>query len=246
MIKIFLNKKYSGEVALLQTLKDHLNKSISVNISKDVKKIFGAAVSAENLKIQIFVEKNVTVNFVDDLYLAAVNSCDIEFILRSKSSLNYLLKFTDSKNLNNKNVIRNIKFSLVEPNCRVKAKVLLFGQKNQNFKFKTIQNHRASKTYSNLNVKGVFKDKSELFCENLIKVEKNLKDIDSKQVNKNILIGKSSHTISIPKFEIESDDVKCNHGSATSRLNKEHIFYLQSRGFTKDLSKELLIYSFLK
>ncbi|KKL73711.1 hypothetical protein LCGC14_2072180, partial [marine sediment metagenome] len=40
-------------------------------------------------------------------------------------------------------------------------------------------------------------------------------------------------------------DVKCSHGSTTGQLDKDAIFYLQSRGFSLKKAKEILLKAFI-
>jgi len=64
-------------------------------------------------------------------------------------------------------------------------------------------------------------------------------------MNKNLLLGCNSQAISIPKLEVEADDVDCKHGAAVSKLDDEQIFYLQSRGIDYCSAKNILIDAFL-
>jgi Fe-S cluster assembly protein SufD len=47
-----------------------------------------------------------------------------------------------------------------------------------------------------------------------------------------------------PQLKIYADDVQCNHGSATGQLAEEELFYLRSRGFSKDQAKFMVAYGF--
>jgi Fe-S cluster assembly protein SufD len=48
-----------------------------------------------------------------------------------------------------------------------------------------------------------------------------------------------------PELEIYADDVKCSHGSTSGQLDEEAVFYLQSRGLSKESATALLISAFL-
>ena len=47
-----------------------------------------------------------------------------------------------------------------------------------------------------------------------------------------------------PQLEIYADDVKCAHGSTTGAIDKEALFYMQSRGISKEDASSLLIRGF--
>src|SRR5436190_1119631 len=80
-----------------------------------------------------------------------------------------------------------------------------------------------------LTIKSVLFDESRLYCENLIRIEKDAQKVVASEQNKNLLIGEKSRVVSIPKLEVEANDVSCQHGAAISKLNNDHLFYLQSR-----------------
>ena len=48
-----------------------------------------------------------------------------------------------------------------------------------------------------------------------------------------------------PELEIYADDVKCGHGATVGELDKEALFYLQSRGIDQQRAQNLLIEGFL-
>lgn len=56
-----------------------------------------------------------------------------------------------------------------------------------------------------------------------------------------------SNTASVntkPQLEIFADDVKCSHGCTIGSLDKEAMFYLQSRGVTEKSARNLLMHAF--
>ncbi len=79
----------------------------------------------------------------------------------------------------------------------------------------------------------------------MIKVEKAAQHTDAHLENKNILLSNGSRAVSIPQLEIEANDVKCGHGAAVSKLNKDDIFYLESRGINAQATQRLLVDAFL-
>jgi Fe-S cluster assembly protein SufD len=45
-------------------------------------------------------------------------------------------------------------------------------------------------------------------------------------------------------LEIDNNEVKCSHGTTVSRLDKEKLFYLKSRGIPEEKASKLLIKGF--
>ena len=49
---------------------------------------------------------------------------------------------------------------------------------------------------------------------------------------------------SMPGLEINADDVKCSHGSTSSQISEEEIFYLRARGIHSDTARQLIARGF--
>jgi len=47
-----------------------------------------------------------------------------------------------------------------------------------------------------------------------------------------------------PQLEIFADDVKCTHGATIGQLDREEVFYLQSRGLSETIARNMLTYAF--
>ena len=71
------------------------------------------------------------------------------------------------------------------------------------------------------------------------------KKTDATQTNHNLLLSSTARMNSIPQLEIYDDDVKCAHGATTGQIDKEAVFYLQSRGINKEAAIELMVQGFV-
>jgi len=57
-------------------------------------------------------------------------------------------------------------------------------------------------------------------------------------------VGNRSHVDTKPELEILANDVRCTHGATVGRLDKEPVFYLQSRGLTHPEAEAMLLRGF--
>jgi len=67
---------------------------------------------------------------------------------------------------------------------------------------------------------------------------------DANQTNKNLLLSEYAEIDTRPRLEIFTDDVKCTHGAAVGALDEEALFYLRSRGVTREAARALLTHAF--
>jgi Fe-S cluster assembly protein SufD len=67
---------------------------------------------------------------------------------------------------------------------------------------------------------------------------------DSEQSNHTLLLSDKAHVDTKPQLEIFNYDVKCTHGATIGQLDKDEVFYLQSRGVTHAQAMNMLTYAF--
>ena len=122
----------------------------------------------------------------------------------------------------------------------------LYDSRNgQRFYYDTQQNHFASHTKSDLLFKGVLGKYAFSSWKGNILVSKNTIGTNGYQSNKNLIIDPSAKAESMPGLEILTDDVRCSHGVTMSNIDKEQMFYLQSRGINQKDAKKIIIEGFL-
>src|SRR5690606_19096707 len=64
------------------------------------------------------------------------------------------------------------------------------------------------------------------------------------QSNKNLLRSARAEIDTKPELKIDADDVKCSHGATVGRLDPNEIFYLQSRGISRERAEAMLAAAF--
>ena len=121
---------------------------------------------------------------------------------------------------------------------------LYFGTGTQHIDFHTLQEHRAPHTTSDLLYRGAVKDTARAVFAGLIRVDPGAQKTNAFQANRNLILSEGARSDSIPKLEILANDLRCTHGSATSRLNEEHIFYLMSRGLSRRQATFMIVEGF--
>jgi len=67
---------------------------------------------------------------------------------------------------------------------------------------------------------------------------------DAQQANHNLLLSDKSEIDTKPELEIYADEVKCSHGTTVGQLDEKALFYLRSRGLSKNYAKQVLTRAF--
>ena len=218
--------------------------------------------TGENTKVDIFM---YTINLGSEPIFLNVHN---DFLV-SKNSFIKIYNFNELKdndffyNFNDVDVMNSAIFENFtmscsshlfkhEIKCNLKEKYAsgfingAFLNKNQqNNEIKTRIEHRDENTKSFQKIKSVLDKNSKAVFQGKIYVDSKAQHTDGYQLSKSIILDKESEFDSKPELEIYADDVKCSHGSTSGNLDEDSIFYLMSRGLSRQEAKKLLIQGFL-
>ena len=75
-------------------------------------------------------------------------------------------------------------------------------------------------------------------------MEENAENSDGYQKEEVLLLSEEAEADSIPNLEIHNENVKCSHGASIGSIDKDKLFYLMSRGLSKETSIKLVVEGF--
>ena len=116
----------------------------------------------------------------------------------------------------------------------------------QRFELDTLQDHVVGGDVSDLLVKGVLGQQARAIYRGLIWIHPGAQRSNAYQANRNLLLSEDAHVHSIPMLEIEANDVRCSHGSASGPIDPDQVFYLQSRGLPEREARRMIIKGFVE
>ncbi|HYI64381.1 MAG TPA: SufD family Fe-S cluster assembly protein [Allosphingosinicella sp.] len=93
--------------------------------------------------------------------------------------------------------------------------------------------------------RSVADDKAACSVAARVEVARHAQKTDGEQSLKGLLLARSATINAKPELEIFADDVKCAHGATVGALDRNALFYLESRGVTPDEAKALLTRAFV-
>jgi Fe-S cluster assembly protein SufD len=108
----------------------------------------------------------------------------------------------------------------------------------------TVVEHCVPNATSRQLYKGILADSGRAVFNGKVLVREGAHGTNAFQLNQNLLLSSDAEIDTKPELQIDADDVKCSHGAAIGQLDADQIFYLQSRGLTKEESKKLLCAAF--
>ncbi len=141
-------------------------------------------------------------------------------------------------------VRNNLHVKMIGEGAETTALGLFLEDKTQHVDNFTVIEHMAPNCRSDQHYKGVLDDYSTGAFTGKIHVHPDAQKTEAFQSNNNILLSDTAKMHTKPQLEIYADDVKCSHGATVGQLDKDALFYLQSRGIPKDESRLLLMDAF--
>ncbi|MBW8826875.1 MAG: SufD family Fe-S cluster assembly protein [Acidobacteria bacterium] len=121
-----------------------------------------------------------------------------------------------------------------------------FGEADQMHDFRTIEDHVAGHTTSNMLFKGAVEGRASSVYTGLIHIGKEAAGSQAFQTNRNIKLSQGAWAESVPNLEIENNDVRCSHASAVGPVDEEQRFYLESRGVPPHIAERLIVLGFFE
>ena len=120
------------------------------------------------------------------------------------------------------------------------------GDGTQVHDFRTLQEHGAPRTTSDLVFKGAVGGSARSVYSGLIRMRHGAKGAVAFQTNRNLVLSDGAHADSVPNLDIEENDVRCSHASAVGQIDREQRFYLESRGIPPPVAQRLILLGFFE
>jgi len=236
---VFLSKNTTNNFIQYRNRID-LNENSSIKIIEHFKCLdknlcFTNSLTNINLDKSSNIEFNKLQNHND--FQIVVDNTIINQDEKSYSTINTLLlggKFTR----NNLSFYQNGKYCESNMNGVVILNNNEFGDNH------TYVDHKNANCESNELYKGIYLDKSKGVFNGKIMVRPDAQKINAFQANNNLLLSENSSINSKPQLEIYADDVKCSHGCTIGQLDDNALFYMRTRGISKEDAKTILTFAF--
>lgn len=242
--------------------KDHVNilNFIISNSGASINHIRKLIVSNQNSK-SVFIEEFISLNSIENFSTSVTEifqeeNSEIEYlniqndknnfhfnsinISQKQNSISNCFTFSYSGAL----VRNNLNIKLKEKNCYSNMYGFYALREKSHVDNHTTVDHIDENSISNEHYKGIMDNNSNGVFNGKIFVRKKAQKTNAFQSNNNILLSDEAKINTKPQLEIWADDVKCSHGCTVGQLNKEAIFYLQSRGISKEKAISMLLGAF--
>lgn len=123
---------------------------------------------------------------------------------------------------------------------------LFSGNKKQMYRCDLSVIHEGEGAKSRVILKGIFTDAADAMLNGTIHILPKGQQADARLEERVLLLSSEARARTIPNLEIEANDVKASHAATVSRISEDELFYLGTRGLTKQRAEKMLLSSFLR
>jgi Fe-S cluster assembly protein SufD len=108
----------------------------------------------------------------------------------------------------------------------------------------TMIDHQVGACNTSQHYKGILADQSRAVFNGKVLIRHGALKANSEQLNNNLLLSKEAEADSKPQLEVYADDVKAGHGSTVGQLNREELFYMESRAISPEVAIPMLAFGY--
>ena len=236
---LFLNKYNTNSFVQFRN-KIILNENAQVKIVENIQNLSENLCFINNVtEISLSKNSNLELNKLQN-YSSSQNTVDTTNVNqqeKSASTINTML-FGGAFTRNNLNFFQN------GQNCESNMNGIVILSNNELGDNHTYVDHKKENCESNELYKGIYLEKSKGVFNGKIMVRPDAQKINAFQANNNLLLSENSSINSKPQLEIYADDVKCSHGCTIGQLDEDALFYLRTRGISKEDASAILTFAF--
>jgi Fe-S cluster assembly protein SufD len=135
---------------------------------------------------------------------------------------------------------------LAEPGGFSELLGVFFADEDQHFDHRSVQDHAAPNCTSDLLYKGALLDRSRAVYSGWVHVRPDAQKTIALQTSRNMVLSEHAKADAIPNLEIEANDVRCGHAASVGPVEEETLFYLQSRGISREEAERLVVTGFFQ
>lgn len=125
------------------------------------------------------------------------------------------------------------------------VKVISVGTNAQQMSLTTQAVHFGKSSDSNMITRAVMKDSASAIINGITKIEHGATKANGVQTEKVLMLSPKARGDANPILLIDEDDVTAGHAASVGQVNPEQVYYLMSRGISKQDAERLIIHGFL-
>lgn len=196
----------------------------------------------QNGAAEVFAGHGAEVHFAS-IHNLGINITDLNYrraVLQNDAKMNWIVG-----EMNYGNTMSDTNSILVGTGSESDANVICVGTGEQQMSITTRCTHIGRNTISNMQSRGVMKDKVRAILNGITKMERGATNANGEQTERILMLSPDARGDANPILLIDEDDVLAGHAASAGQVDPMQLFYLTSRGIPEELAVQLIVYGFL-
>lgn len=126
------------------------------------------------------------------------------------------------------------------------AKVICVGTNKQRLNITTRATHFGKSSDSDMITRAVMRDEATAIFNGITKIEHGATHANGEQTERVLMLSPRARGDANPILLIDEDEVTAGHAASVGQVNKDQVYYMMSRGLSRDEAEKLIIYGFLE
>ena len=191
-----------------------------------------------NSQIRVNLEKDSKVKLIVVVSLSE-NSTNLNAIAtrladRAELEISYVEIGAEKSMVNIKNILRGDESKVIQNG-------VYFKSKKEYLDLMAVNEHFGTNTDSDAHFEGALKDKAEKNFKGIVDLRRGCKKADGKIGDYSMMLSKSVINKSAPILLNEEKEVAGKHAASVGRMNRDMLFYIMSRGFSKKQAESMML-----
>lgn len=215
----------------------HVKKGASVTILMDYY-THRTHAGCFGIQTHLFAEEGATVRLVTVQMLGGgfIHFDDIGAVVQDNASFDYIrLEFGSDK------AFSGLCANLLGDDASFTAEAAYLARRKQQYDYNYVATHRGKRTRGVMHFHGVLLDQSEKMLRGTIDFRAGAVDADGEENEDVLLLSDAAVNRTIPIILCQEEHINGHHGATIGQLSGEMLFYMQSRGFSEEEAKKLMI-----
>ncbi len=135
---------------------------------------------------------------------------------------------------------------LIGEGAEVKMRAIAISSDKNVQKIDVLIVHKAPNTFGDMTNIGIANKQGKIVLNGVEKIEKGMKHANAFQTLKGIITSDQAVVEVNPILLIDEYDVKAGHGATIGKIEEDALYYLRSRGLTREEAEKLIVNGFLQ
>src|SRR5690606_5069122 len=125
------------------------------------------------------------------------------------------------------------------------SRLIAIGTGSQRMSLTSRAVHYGRATECTMLSRAVMKDEAAAIMSGITKIEHGASKANGQQSEKVLMLSPKARGDANPILLIDENDVQAGHAASAGRVNEEQLYYLMSRGISREEAEKLIIHGFL-